>query len=223
MSIHLHRDLEALKKSVLAMGGMVEQALDLAIRAVIERNPASAQAVCKGDDRIDQQEVVLEEECLKALALHQPVAGDLRFIVAIMKVNNDLERVGDLAQNIAERANDLLQWPPLKEVHALEPMAEMVRTMLRESLDSLVNQNPDIARRVCTQDGKVDDMHRDRFRQIQDLMRREPDRIESAVMVLSLSRYLERIADHATNIAEDVVYMVDGEIIRHQSQTDAPR
>ena len=221
MTIHLHRDLEALKSSVLAMGGVVEQALELSLRAVMSRQREPAEIVAHGDDAIDERELQLEEDCLKALALHQPVAGDLRFIVAIMKVNNDLERVGDLALNIAERALDLLEKPPLPQVQDLQPMAEMCSTMLRESLDSLVNQDPEIARRVIATDERVDEMHAERFRQVQDLMRESPDRIDAATQILSLSRYLERIADHATNIAEDVVFMIDGAIIRHQHEDAA--
>lgn len=218
MSEHLLRDLEHLKREILAMGGMVEESINLAITAVVDRRPDLAEQVLRGDDDIDARELEVEDECLKVLALHQPVAGDLRFIVAVMKVNNDLERMGDLALNIAERAQDLAQVSPVEEPAILRGMAERVRQMVQQSLDALVRQDAGLARKVCEEDAAVDEQHRNRFVELQRIMKSDPERVEGAVQLLSVSRYLERIADHATNIAEDVVFMAEGKVIRHSEE-----
>jgi phosphate transport system protein len=216
MSKHLERDLERLKKNVLTMGGMVEEATDLAITAVIDRRRDLAEQVMQGDDRIDAKELDVEDECLKILALHQPVASDLRFLVSVLKVNSDLERMGDLAKNIAERASALAQQPPIDGAQDFRGMAERVGRMVHECIDALVRRDVDLARRVCFEDREVDEENKRRFIALQEVMRRDPESIERAVHLLSVSRHLERIADHATNVAEDVVFLVDGEVIRHQ-------
>ena len=172
------------------------------------------------DDRINHREVLIEEECLKILALHQPVAADLRFIVVVLKVNNDLERMGDLAVNIAERAAYLATQEPLKVSLDFPKMAEGVRNMVRESLDALSNMNPRLAQHVLTMDDEIDEANRGMFNILQELMHRDPSTIERAVHLLSASRYLERIADLATNIAQDVVYMSEGRLIRHLTEDD---
>jgi phosphate transport system protein len=215
MSRHLHRDLDQLKRSVLGMGSMVEEATNQAIIALIDRREDIARAVAQSDGDIDRQEVAIEEDCLKVLALHQPVAIDLRFIVAVMKVNNDLERMGDLAMNIAERAAFLASEAPIPIPTILKPMAEAVRGMLRDSLTALVDMDGALARDVCKRDDTVDDFNADMFEHVQESIREDPSRVAAFVQVLSASRHLERIADHATNIAEDVIFMVEGEIIRH--------
>jgi phosphate transport system protein len=216
MSRHLQRDLEHVKKAILGMGAMVEEATNRAITALIDRRAELAEEVKAGDDAIDQQEVAIEDECLKILALHQPVAIDLRFVVAVMKVNNDLERMGDLAINIAERAAYLSTHDPIQVPLDFERMVERVRSMLRESLESLVNLDSTQARRICLEDEEVDAINREMFVALQDLMFRQPETIKRAVHLLSASRHLERIADLATNIAEDVVFLVEGEVIRHR-------
>ncbi|MCI0339647.1 MAG: phosphate signaling complex protein PhoU [Planctomycetales bacterium] len=216
MPKHLQRELEHLKTEVLAMGAMVEQSVDKAIEALVERKLPLAEEVMRSDDRMDQKEVQVEEECLKALALHQPVAADLRFIITVLKVNNDLERMGDLASHIAERAAFLSSHEPLQVPHDLTEMADRVRRMVRESLEALVNHNTILARQICSQDDTVDSTHRAMYQTIQDLMRKDPQNVERAMHTLSASRYLERIADYATNIAEDVIFMVEGEIARHR-------
>jgi len=215
MSKHLFRDLDNLKKELLAMGSMVELAIDKATHALVERSPDLAQEVMQGDDRIDQKENKIEEDCLKLLALHQPVAADLRMIIGVLKVNNDLERMGDLAVNIAERATYLASNEALNTGVDFPRMTEGVRSMVKGSLDALVNQDPQQARRVLEQDNEIDDLHREIFKILQDSMRQDPNNVERAVHTLSASRYLERIADLTTNIAEDVVFMVEGELIRH--------
>jgi phosphate transport system protein len=222
MTKHLLHDLDRLKKEVLAMGSMVEDAINKAIASLVQRDTDLAQEVLDGDDAIDRKELDVEDTCLKMLALHQPVAGDLRFIIAVLKVNNDLERMGDHAQNIAERALFLATHDPIEVDLDFARMVDTVRRMVRQSLDALVNQDPVLARKVCAQDDEVDELQRHMFDILQSLMSRNSSTIERAVQVLSVSRHLERIADSATNVAEDIVFMVEGEVIRHR-QDDQPR
>lgn len=219
MTKHLQNDLDKLKKDLLAMGSMVEEAINRAIRALVAREPELAREVAAGDDAIDRKELEVEDACLKILALHQPVAGDLRYIIAVLKVNNDLERMGDLAGNIAERALFLSTHPPLEVDLDITRMLEAVRRMVRQSLDSLVTQDPDLARDVCLQDDEVDRCQRQIFDTLTQLMQRDSSTVERAVQMLSVSRHLERIGDSATNIAEDVVFMTEGEVIRHRPRT----
>jgi phosphate transport system protein len=215
MSRHLQRDLKSLEKEILGVGAMVEEAINKAIIALMNRRTALAQEVVDGDETIDRKEIEVEELCLKILALHQPVAGDLRFIVAVMKVNNDLERMADLAANIAERALYLAQHDAIGVPLDFSHMAATVRSMVCDSLDALVKLDAGLARRVIERDDEVDRINREMFDVLQDLMRRDPSTIERAVQTLSASRHLERIADHATNIAEDVAFMIEGDVIRH--------
>ncbi|MDE2665380.1 MAG: phosphate signaling complex protein PhoU [Acidobacteriota bacterium] len=223
MSIHLQKDLEHLDKELLILSSMVEDATNKAILALVDRRLDLARQVMREDDRINTREVLIEEECLKMLALHQPVAADLRFIVAVLKVNNDLERMGDLAVNIAERAAYLATREPLQVSLDFPKMAEGVREMVRESLDALTNMNPRLARHVLTMDDEIDEANRGMFDILQDLMHRDPSTIERAVHLLSASRHLERIADLATNIAQDVVYIAEGRMIRHLTEDDIDR
>jgi phosphate transport system protein len=218
MPNHLERDLEQLKKEILEVGSLVEEAIDKAIKALMERRPGIAREVIEGDCVIDAREVEVEEQCLKILALHQPVAIDLRFIVAVMKVNNDLERMGDLAANIAERAVYLSTHDAIRLPAGFSKMAETVRAMVRDSLDGLVNLDPKLARDVLRRDDEVDAANRGMFDTLQQLMHDDSATIERAVHALSSSRNLERIADHATNVAEDVIFMIEGEVIRHGRQ-----
>jgi phosphate transport system protein len=216
MAIHLLRDLEHLKKQVLAVGALVEEATDKAISALVDRRPGLAEEVIQGDDRIDRKEVEVEEECLKVLALHQPVAADLRFIITVLKVNNDLERMGDLAVNVAERAAFLSTHEPLPLRVDFPSMGDLVRGMLRDALDALVRLDTDMARQVWSRDDQVDAANRSIRESIEDLMESDSTTVERALHTLSASRNLERIADHATNIAEDVLFMVLGEVARHR-------
>ncbi len=223
MSIHLQNDLDRLKRELLQMGSLVEEATNKAITSIVQRDPVMAREVLEGDDVIDSKELQVEDQCLKVLALHQPVASDLRFLVATIKVNNDLERMGDLAQNIAERSLYLSSQPPI-DVHIdFQRLLDRARGMVKQSLDSLVNEDSDLARRVCEQDSEVDELNRHMFVVLEDLMRREPASVERAVQTLSVARHLERIADLATNIAEDIVFMVEGEVIRHRPRPRTAR
>jgi phosphate transport system protein len=216
MSMHLQRDLERLKKDILTMGAMVEEAVRKSITALLERRPEVSKEILDGDSRIDRWEVDVEEQCLKMLALHQPVAEDLRFIAAVIKMNNDLERMGDLAVNIAERAAHLAGENPIPIPDMLRSMTEASMRMVRSSLDAFVNRDPARARAICAQDDEVDEYNREIIAELQRMMEADPRTIRGNMHLFSATRHLERIADHATNIAEDVVYLVEGEIIRHK-------
>jgi len=212
---HLERDLDLLKREILTMGALVEEATSKAITSLTNRRSDLADEVINGDNVLDSTEVHVEEACLKVLALHQPVATDLRFIVAVLKVNNDLERMGDLAVNVAERAMHLATEDPLPIPLKFEELGERVRRMVKDSLDALVNVDPVLARKVLADDDAVDALNREMFKRVQLLMREKPETVERAVSALSASRHLERIADQATNVAEDVIFMVEGDIVRH--------
>jgi phosphate transport system protein len=216
MSLHLQRDLEALKKEVLQLGNLVESAINTAILALNNRETDLAVKVMQYEEEINDKEVHIEEECLKILALHQPVAVDLRFIVVVLKVNNDLERMGDVAKNIAKRAIFLATQPPLPIFHefAVE-LPVMVRSMVRKSLDSLVTLDVELAKSVMKMDDRVDEINQSMYAEVQRIITDDASKAEVAINLLSTSRYMERIADLSTNIAEDVLFMVEGRVYRH--------
>jgi phosphate transport system protein len=214
---HFLQALEELNRDVLSMGGAVESAVGRAVRALLERDVAEAMAVIEGDREVNLQELRIDEECLKILALHQPAARDLRFVTGVMKIINDQERVGDLAVNIAERARVLAALPPREAPAGLVEMAERVRGMLTAALDALVRQDTRRAHEVLRMDGRVDELLKALFDRMERDLRDDPTRVPWGLQILSASKNLERIADHASNIAEDVVYMVDGTILRHRA------
>jgi phosphate transport system protein len=216
MSKHLERDLDNLQRNLLALASSVEEAIHKAIRALQEREPGLAEEVIAGDHQIDEEENLVEEESLKILALHQPVAVDLRRIAAALKINTDLERMADLAEDIAERALHLSHLPPIPIPEKLQRMTDLATAMVRQSLDAFVNLDSRQARRVCRLDDEVDNYNRDIIAEVIHLMQESPTRVEPGLSLFSATRHLERIADHATNIAEDVVYLVEGVIIRHR-------
>ncbi len=216
MSKHIRREIATLKKEILALGAAVEEILYKAMKSLEKRDKALAEQVMEEDTVIDQMEVEIEEDCLKVLALHQPVAIDLRLIIAILKINNDLERVGDLAVNIAERAAFLATREKIDIPLDFMKMADIARDMLKKSLDALVSEDSALAHKVCGMDDAVDAINREMYILIQDEIRKDPSKMESLIHLLSVSRHLERVADLATNIAEDVIYMIDGEIVRHK-------
>lgn len=218
MSKHLQREIENLKKKILNLGARVETAVHEAIRSIDERDAVLAQKIIDEDEQIDDTEITVEEECLKILALHQPVAIDLRFIVAVLKINNDLERIGDLAVNIAERSAFLASQPEVKSSFDFAKMCKETEAMLKMSLDALVNLSSELAQQVCKNDDIIDAMNRQMYLKIQEAIQKHPDQMVSLIHLLSVSRHLERIADHATNIAEDVIYMIDGRIVRHKTE-----
>ncbi len=216
MSLHLQRDLDKLKKEVLKLGNLVETAINNAILALNNREASYVDEVFKHEEIINEMEVKIEEDCLKILALHQPVAVDLRFIVVVLKVNNDLERMGDFATNIAKRARELMQVEPLPTLpEFVNDLPDLVRTMVRKSLDALVKLDIDLANEVMDMDDSVDQINRDMYSAMKQEITKNPENAEKAVNLLSCSRYMERIADLSTNIAEDVIFMVEGRVIRH--------
>lgn len=218
MPKHLQREIENLKKKILSLGARVETTVHDAMRSIETRDAALARKIIEEDIQIDQTEVEVEEECLKILALYQPVAIDLRFIVAVLKINNDLERIGDLAVNIAERSSYLAGQPEVNVSFDFAQMSEKTEAMLNKSLDALVNLSSQLAHEVCMSDDAIDNMNRQAYLRVQEAIRKHPDQMSSLIHLLSVSRHLERIADHATNIAEDVIYMIDGEIVRHKTE-----
>jgi phosphate transport system protein len=215
MAIHLHRDLESLQRRILSLASAVEQTVEEAIRALFERDSRLALNLMEADTTIDLEENEIEEEALKILALHQPVAGDLRRVAAVLKINTDLERMADLAVNIAERAHALTQGPDVPIPSTLRRMTDLTNTMVRDSLDAFVNMNVDLAKRVCRMDDEVDRYNREIIELVSAYMKQTPANVDAGLHLFSACRQLERIADHATNIAEDVVYLVEGKIIRH--------
>ena len=216
MSLHLQRDLEKLKKEILKLGTMVESAINNAILALNNREMFYVDEVLRLEDHINEMEVKIEEDCLKILALHQPVAGDLRFIVVSLKVNNDLERMGDFAKNIAKRARELMQEEPISTLpEFVNELPNLVRTMVRNSLDALVKLDVGLAREVIAMDDKVDEINRAMYQEVTRVAKENPSKTEIAISLLSTSRYMERIGDLSTNIAEDVIFMVEGRVIRH--------
>jgi len=216
MTKSMQEDMTLLKQRILRMGGMVEEATRNATVALTQRRADLAQRVIESDDTIDMIELDVDEECLRILALHQPVAGDLRFITAVLKINNDLERIGDLACNVAERAIDLARREGLGLPLRFERMTEIVRSMLHDALDALVNRNAPLARQVLERDREINDIHREHFDLLQQALKAGPENVEAAVDLLSASRQIERIGDQTKNIAEDVVFLVEGQVIRHQ-------
>ena len=215
MAKHFDRELEKLKKKILSLGALVEERVYLAIKAIESRDPDLAKRIIRSDHEIDEAEVEVEEECLKVLALYQPVAIDLRFIVAVIKINNDLERIGDQAVNIAERIQSIAKYPKINFHFDYTEMAEIAAAMLKQSLDALVNLDIDTAFRILTLDDEVDDIQSNAYSQIKQAMREHPEEMTYLINLYLISRHLERVADHATNIAEEVIYLIEGEIIRH--------
>lgn len=221
MTAHFHRAVDGLKQSLLGLSGIVEEHAEQAIRALLERDAALADQVEQADEQVDLREVEIEEECLKILALYQPVAVDLRFIVVALKINNDLERMGDLAVNIARKARALAEMPNVAIPFDLQTMWEMTRGMMRGSLDALVNVDPDLAREVCRRDQEVNAMKGSIRRQTEEIIQRAPEQVVPLLKMLAVSRNLERLADLATNVAEDVIYMAEGHIARHHREIES--
>jgi phosphate transport system protein len=218
MSVHLHRDLENLQRRVLALAAAVEQTVERAIRALFDRDASLARTLMESDTLIDLEENEIEEDCLKILALHQPVAVDLRRVASILKINTDLERMADLAVNIAERVEALAGESEAPVPATFRTMTDVANTMVRGSLDAFVNLDGDLARRVCRMDDEVDRCNREIIEFVSQFMKKAPANVDAGLQLFSAARHLERIADHATNIAEDVVYLVDGKIIRHHPE-----
>src|SRR3990167_8017388 len=211
----LHEELDALKQTLLAMGGLVEEQIRRVMRALIERDNDLAREVVERDRQVNAYDVEIDEKCVELLALHQPAAGDLRFLTTAMKIVTDLERIGDQAVNIAQRAIELGREPQLKPYVDLPRMAERAQRMVKESLDAFVGRDAALARRVCAEDAEVYALKEQIFRELLTFMMEDPKTIPRAIRLILISRFLERIADHATNIAEMVIYMVESKMVRH--------
>ncbi|MGE0607358.1 MAG: phosphate signaling complex protein PhoU [Pirellulales bacterium] len=224
MAHHLHRQIDKLKRMVLSLGGLVEESVEGAIRAVETRDTQLAAQIIEGDAQIDLTEIDIEEECLHTLALYQPVAFDLRYVVSVLKINNELERIADLAVNISEQACFMAQEPPIDTVpFGLLGEMRKVRSMLQRSLDSLVEMDTEMAESVRSADDEVDEVHRKMYLHVEAAIRKQPDRTSVLINLLNVSRHLERIGDHAVNIAEDVIYMSKGHILRHSREHTIPK
>ena len=219
---HFQEDLDTLIQRLLAMGGLAEERVREAVRGLSDRDPAALNAVLAGDEPINDLHIEVDDRCFKLLALHQPMAADLRVIVAAVKINTDLERVGDLAVNIAEAGKRYLQHPPVKPLIDIPRMGDIAQAMLRESLDAFVRRDIALAEAVLAQDDIVDALKTQIFRELLTYMLQDATTIEPALDLILISRHLERIGDHATNVAEDVIFILSARDVRHQGVEPAP-
>jgi phosphate transport system protein len=217
---HLQKELQALKENLLKMAALVEEAIRDAVQSLVKRDSDLAEKTFKFEDRINKLEIAIDDMCLKLLALRQPMAADLRFITSAMKIVTDLERMGDQAVNIAERAISLNQEPQLKPYIDIPQMAEIAQSMVKDVLDAFVNQDSKLARSVCERDDLVDRLNDQVFRELLTYMMSDARTITRAVHLMIVCRCLERIADHATNIAEDVIFMLDALVIKHHADVE---
>ena len=215
MTKRFRKELEKIKRQILALGSMVEERVHMAVLAVEKNDADLAERIINSDYEIDEKEVEIEEECLKVLALYQPVAIDLRFLIAVIKINNDLERIGDQAVNIAERVAVTSKRDPVDFFFDYAVMGEKAETMLKMSMESLINMDDDIAFKVLTLDDEVDQIKADVYDRIKKAIGEHPDKTGYLINLFLISRHIERLADHTTNIAEEVIYLIEGEIIRH--------
>jgi phosphate transport system protein len=219
---HFQEELEQLKTRLLEMGGLAEEQVRLAVKALMERDRELVALALNGDEPINKLHIEIDGRCFTLLALHQPMAVDLRAIVAAVKINTDLERVGDLAINIAEAARRYAQHAPVKKLIDIPRMATIAQTMLRDSLDSFVRRDTELAQRVLNEDDKLDALKTQIFRELLTYMLQDPGTIEAALDLILISRHLERIGDHATNVAEDVIFMVSARDVRHHAGEGQP-
>lgn len=216
---HFEEELDALKERLLAMGGLAEERVRAAVRGLMDRDADELEAVIAGDQPVNDLHKDVDDRCFKLLALHQPMAADLRAILAAVKINTDLERVGDLAVNIAEAARRYLRHPPVKPLIDIPRMGELAQSMLRDALDAFVRRDVPLAERVLASDDRLDGLKTQIFRELLTYMLQDPSTIEPALDLILVSRHLERIGDHATNVAEDVIFILSARDVRHQ---DAP-
>jgi phosphate transport system protein len=219
---HFQEELDALKSRLLEMGGLAEDRVRRSVLALVERDAAEIERILAGDEAINQLHIEIDNRCFKMLALHQPVAADLRAVVAAVKINTDLERVGDLAVNIAEASKRYILHPPVKKLIDIPRMAEIAQVMLRDALDAFVQRETGLAQRVLNEDDKLDALKTQIFRELLTYMLQDPSTIEPALDLILISRHLERIGDHATNVAEDVIFMVSARDVRHHAGDPEP-
>ena len=213
---HFQEELEALKERLLAMGGLAEERVRESVRCLTDRDRSALDAVLAGDEPVNALHIEIDDRCVKLLALHQPMAADLRAIVAAVKINTDLERVGDLAVNIGEAARRYLAHAPVKPLIDIPRMGDLAQQMLRHALDAFVRRDVPLAEAVLAQDDTLDALKTQIFRELLTYMLQDPGTIEPALDLILISRHLERIGDHATNVAEDVIFMVSARDVRHQ-------
>lgn len=216
-STSYERELQNVKENLIYLGALVEKAIENSIKALVERNRDLACVVINGDNEIDQLDVEIEEKCIRILALRQPAARDLRFITTAIKINGHLERIGDMAANIAEKAIILSQEPPMKPYIDIPRMAEIVQRMIKESLDAFVQGDVNLAKKVREEDEIIDNLNEQVFRELLTFMMEDPRKIHRALIIMQISKSLERMSDHAVGIADMVVYMVTGQVVRHTS------
>jgi phosphate transport system protein len=214
---HFQEELDVLQQRLLSMGGLAEERMCDSVRAVAQRDPALVEQILIGDEPINALHIEIDDRCFKLLALHQPVAADLRAVVAAVKINTDLERVGDLAVNIAEAGKRYLQHPPVKRLIDIPRMGDIAQRMLRDALDAYVRRDTHLAQAVLAADDQLDALKTQIFRELLTFMLADPSTIEPALDLILISRHLERIGDHATNIAEDVIFMVSAKDVRHHA------
>jgi phosphate transport system protein len=219
---HFQEDLDALKSRLLEMGGLAEDRVRRSVQALVDRDFADVDRLLVGDEPINELHIEIDNRCFKLLALQQPMAADLRAIVAAVKINTDLERVGDLAVNIAEAAKRYTMHPPVKKLIDIPRMGEIAQVMLRDALDAYVRRDTALAQRVLNEDDKLDALKTQIFRELLTYMLQDPGTIEPALDLLLVSRHLERIGDHATNVAEDVIFMVSARDVRHHASDPEP-
>ena len=215
MERHFDEELNELKKNILKMASLVDEAIERAIKSLVARVDELAEAVEEDDEQIDMLEIEIERQCHELLVRRQPIAIDLRFITSVMKINNDLERIGDLAGNIAHKARILNKMPKLKPFIDIPKMADKIRGMLRETVTALVERNSELARKTCEADTEVDGLYVQVFREVLTYMMEDTSNIKTGIEIILIAKHLERMADHVTNIAEDIVYMVDAKTIKH--------
>ena len=223
MERHFDEELKELNKQLLKMSALVENSISRSVKALVERKADLAEKVIKSDEAINMLEIKIDELCLRLLALHQPTAIDLRFITSAMKINSDLERIGDQAVNIAERTQEIIKQPLLKPLIDIPRMATLAQKMVKDSIDALVNKDESLARDVCKRDNEVDSLNDQVFRELLTYMMQDPKTITRAVELILVGRHLERIADHATNVAEDVIYFLKGKTIKHHIENEKER
>jgi phosphate transport system protein len=218
---HFQDELEQLKTRLLEMGGIAEEQVRTAVKGLVERDHALIDQVLVGDDPLNSLHIEIDNRCFTLLALYQPMAADLRTIVAAVKINTDLERVGDLAVNIAEAARRYASRSPVKKLIDIPRMATIAQTMLRDALDAFVRRDTDLAQQVLNEDDRLDSLKTQIFRELLTYMLQDPSTIEPALDLILISRHLERIGDHATNVAEDVIFIVSARDVRHHAREGA--
>ena len=218
---HFQDELEQLKTRLLEMGGIAEEQVRTAVKGLVDRDHALIDQVLVGDDPLNSLHIEIDNRCFTLLALYQPMAADLRTIVAAVKINTDLERVGDLAVNIAEAARRYASHPPVKKLIDIPRMATIAQTMLRDALDAFVRRDTDLAQQVLNEDDRLDSLKTQIFRELLTYMLQDPSTIEPALDLILISRHLERIGDHATNVAEDVIFIVSARDVRHHAREGA--